>query len=143
MNTRKLTGCLVGCDLEDFLRLVNDRVFFWPTERRLLTMYKAYEHETQTILAVDTHTLVARRADRIGLSAINSGSTAYAARPRGMHTFMPFSEFPFNERRYGSPGKAGAIAEVTVTRGVPEIDEVVTSVAHWHPDGTQEIIVER
>jgi hypothetical protein len=115
-----------GTTVEEWYQLLNGFVFFWPTEARLETMRAAYEGQPQTILSVDSRPLLAQYASRVRLSAINSGATRPYARPRGRSTFLPMAEYPFPERR--ARGKASAVAEVLIERGVPNIHEFVVRV---------------
>ena len=104
-------------DLEpaDWLATLNARVFFWPSEDRLGRMLRAYLKTEQAVFEVDTARLLARYADRVQLSHINSGfaNPAYRPAPRGSGTFQPLQDFPDKASH--------AVAEVTVPGGVADI----------------------
>jgi len=114
----------------DWYRTLNAHVFFWPTEKRLLTLLqaRAYRDDPQTILTVDTERLVGLHQAEIRLCPINSGNTLFDARPRGLSTFSTIEAYPYGDwqRRRGP---SAAIAEVAVLGGVPDIEAVVVAVA--------------
>lgn len=85
--------------------------------------------------------LVARYADQIRLSAINSGSTLYDAKPRGRFTFCSIDQYPYEER-LRRRRRSEAIAELAVIGGVPDIAEMVVSVTEWRPNGTRTTLFE-
>lgn len=121
LSVRGLERALRGTmTVEAWLRLINGRVFFFPDQERLERLAGAYQHESQSILVVDTRRLVEMHAAAIELSHMNTGATAPAAHPRGPDTFRPLGEYPFDERRRRF-GRRGALAEVTVRYAVPDI----------------------
>lgn len=122
----KLQKCLRGMKVPDWYRLLNGRVFFWPTAKRLHNCLRAYNN--QVVLKVDTAKLVSCSGDQIELSAINSGSTYYRASPRGAHTFLRPSEYPFETRK---KSRETLIAEVTVKYKVPEIAQMICETWKW------------
>ena len=105
-----------------WLETLNARAFFWPTEDRLARMLKAYLKTEQAVFEIDTAQLLARYADHVELSHINSGfaSRAYKPAPRGSDTFQPLARFPDKASH--------AIAEVTVPGGVPDIFDLTIRV---------------
>jgi len=111
-----------GMTVKEWLDILNNRVFFWLHPDRLAELLNArrYRNHAHDVIVVDTASLVAAHADRIRLSAINSGATLYPnAHERGPSTFMFIAEYPYEERR--SRGVCGAIAELAVIGGVPDI----------------------
>jgi hypothetical protein len=118
-----------GLTPTDWYRLLNSFVFFWPTEERLQTLLsaKAYRDRAHTVLVVDTERLLAHHGDCLFLSPINSGSTLFDARPRGLATFRAMSDYPYDAMRRRR-GPAGAIAEVAIQGGVRPIQPPLESV---------------
>lgn len=119
---------------QQFLDLLNGRVFFWPTEERLLRLLNAkrYRARRQTVLAIRTEALLAAHPEA-ELAALNTGSAHVPTAPmRGEATFSPVEAYPYAEwkKRRGSGGDA--LVEVTVPEGVPEIGSLVLSVDIWH-----------
>lgn len=126
LSEARLAACLDdGLNPEDWLRLLNKRVFFWPRRRRLeeLLAGRAYRGRAHTVLTIDTASLLAAYGKRVRLSAINSGATIYDAPRRGLSTFRATSDYPLREA-----GRRKAIAEFTVEYSIPDIAEHVVEV---------------
>ncbi|WP_199351046.1 DUF7002 family protein [Haliangium ochraceum] len=107
----------------DWYRLLNERVFFWVRETRLerLLGARAYRDKRQTVLVVDTASLLEQHHTRVRLSPYNSGSTKPNPFARGRDTFLPIGEYPFEvwRKKRGSP--AEAVVELTVEYAVLDI----------------------
>ena len=133
LNAKKLAACLVDMTVPQWLAMLDSRVFFWPTEKRVRTLLnaRAYRGRKHLVIAVDTAALLRRHGDAVELSPINSGNTAYDAKPRGRRTFLPLADYPFAERRR-IRGRREAVAEVTVRHAVPDIEALVTD--RWLAD---------
>ena len=130
MNDGKLRGCLRDClKPRDWYRILNSKVFFWPTRARLEGMLNAnaYKNRRHTVLIVDTESLIAAHPERVTLSPIDSGSTLFEPAPRGRDTFLPLDLYPFDRRRR-QRGPRNAVAELAVEYSVPDIREYVISV---------------
>lgn len=118
-----------GLTPSDWYRILNEKVYFWLERRRLdsLLAAAAYRDRRQTVLTVDTATLLSRHVDRILLSPINSGCTKPYPQPRGRDTFLPLVTYPFDEwdskRRRRDP-----VVELTVQYSVPDIRDCVITV---------------
>jgi len=110
-----LAACLDDVSPEAWYRLLNGRVFFWPTRDRLERMLKAYGRSEQAIFELDTQRLLGRYADKIELSHINSGYAhkRYPSAKRGTKTFVPLQNYVYSARN--------KIAEVTVLYAVPDV----------------------
>lgn len=122
MTDAGLRRCLDdGMEPADWYRLLNGRVFFWPSAARLAKLLgaRAYRGTAQTVLTFDTASLVAAHRDRVELSPINSGATIFGGPRRGRTTFLPLAEYPFATWR-AKRAPADAVAEVTVPGGVPD-----------------------
>ena len=137
LSTKKLANCLeAGMTVEEWLLGLNDRVFFWLQENRLFRMLDAYADQEHDVLTVDTARLLARHADRTRLSRINSGSTAYLARPRGAETFKRIEQYEHPPRRRAAAA-AGDVAELAVLGGVPDVQDFTVSV--WRYGGRKRL----
>lgn len=138
----RLAGCLQdGMTPTDWYRLLNRRVFFWPTRKRVDTLLAAaaYRDAPQIVISVRTNDLVVAHGDRITLSAINSGATRPFAWPRGASTFLSIEDFDWEARRRRGQS---AIAEVAVDYAVGNVIDVVERVVRHHPDGSEELVWE-
>ena len=136
MSEAKLRGALRdGLTPADWYRILNARVFFWTRAQRLegLLRARAYRDRPQTILVIDTQSLLERHAARVELSAINSGSTAYDPAPRGRDCFLPIDQFPFDHWATKRRSRPKAIAELTVLHSVPDVRDHVLEVYETGP----------
>jgi hypothetical protein len=131
----KLQGCLNdGLTAPEWYGMLNERVFFWLTPKRLETLLqaRAYRSEPQTVITVDTAALFERHGDRVRLSPINSGSVMPMARPRGLETFRSIGDYDRPE-----------IAELSVKDGVPDVSELAVRVERRLPGGARTLLYER
>lgn len=114
LSDRALERCLEdGLTPGDWYRLLNGKVFFWPTRRRLDGMLGAasYRAAAHDLLEVDTRALLATHAERLRLCPINSGNTRRRPRPRGRTTFRRIADHPREE----------GVAEITLDRGLLDV----------------------
>lgn len=97
-----LVKCLTtGYTVHDFFKLLNSRVFFWPTTKRLQSHYNRYKQEKPIIIKVSTEDLLTQNAHaefcRLNSGATRSNSHLNGAPPlRGEGTFSPAVRFPHN-----------------------------------------------
>lgn len=136
----RLQSCLLdGLTPEDWYRLLNRRVFFWPTWDRVNTLLgaSAYRDAPQLVVTIYTERLIAAHRHTTTLSPINSGATRPFAWPRGASTFRSIDDFDFEARR--QRGRQ-AIAEVAVDYGVPDVVGLAESVVRQLPDGSSEVL---
>ena len=100
MREDRLRGCLVDMTTQQWYELINRKTFFWPDQIPLGWMLGAapYIGREHAVIVVPTEQLLARHANVVTLSAINSGSvrpvraTGRAPR-RGPSTFQSLQEF--------------------------------------------------
>jgi hypothetical protein len=138
-------GALIKC-LEDGLcpsdwyRILNARTFFWLSSKRLRRLLgaKAYRKNPQTVLTVDTKSLVEAHERRIELCPINSGSTIYTPRPRGKKTFVSIGEYNYAYWRK-KRGREDAVVELIVRESVPDIRDHVIAVHNWSDGRFEEL----
>lgn len=134
MTASALEKCLTdGTTPEEWFETLNARVFFWLSRERLrgLLNARAYRGRPQTVLTLDTASVVAANRDRVRLSPINSGATIYNPAPRGLNTFLPVPEYPFEEWRKKRPLQ-NSVVELTVLDGVPDITDHALAVHSVH-----------
>ena len=127
MTRSALEKCLTdGTTPEEWFETLNARVFFWLSKDRLqgLLGARAYRDKPQTVITLNTASLVGAHRDIITLSPINSGATIYNPVPRGRSTFMSIADFPFDDRRkVKKKALKDAVVELTVMGGVPDIEK--------------------
>jgi hypothetical protein len=130
MSDGALKKCLQdGLTPADWYRILNARTFFWLSGERLrgLLSAKAYRNRPQTVLTLETRSLVEAHGDSIELSPINSGSTIFNPAPRGKATFQPITDYDYDLWRK-KRGPADAVVELIVLDGVPDIRDHVIAV---------------
>ena len=129
MSDAALIKCLEdGITPTQWYQTLNHKVFFWLSRERLRRLLgaKAYRAEPQVVITLRAESLVDEHQNEILLSPINSGSTIMKPQPRGENTFLPISDYPFDEWRKKRSRKT-AVAELTVSGGVTDImDHVMT-----------------
>ena len=106
----------------DWLRMLNERVFFWPDEAGLARLLGARMNRKRDreVLVFDTLSLARRHAERMDLSAINSGATMRRAARRGLSTFVPLQSHGYEAWRR-LRGRRDRVCEVTVRGGVRDV----------------------
>jgi hypothetical protein len=145
LSKAKLAACLTDMSFEEWLDMLNTRVFFWLDEPHLETLLSAgaYQAHAHDVIHVDTAALIERHYELITLSPINSGSTVYRAVPRGSQTFLPIVDYPYDQQRRRR-GRADAIIELAVADGIPDIEDVAVRVERRRAGGRiEEILWER
>jgi hypothetical protein len=89
LNVAKLQRALQdGMDVEEWLRLLNRLVFFFPSRQALEVLASAYADEPQLVLTLNTRSLVAEYGVWVKLASINTGSVLYNPAKRGRDTFL-------------------------------------------------------
>ena len=124
LNEAKLGACLVDMTVSEWLFMLNQKVFFWPSQRRCeeLLGAKAYRDTWHTVIEVDSTALL--KLHDVTLSPINSGAVLYEPPKRGSFTFSSIEHFPVD--RYRKRGRAKMVAEVSVEHSVPEVGAMAT-----------------
>jgi hypothetical protein len=125
-----LHACLSGMTVQEWLDMLNDRVFFWLHPEKLSTLLQArlYRNREHDVLTVDTRSLLVTHATNIRLSPMNSGATIFPnASQRGPGTFLRIEDYPYQERRRQRTIK-DAVVELVVLDGVPDIVDHVLRV---------------
>jgi hypothetical protein len=130
MYDSHLERCLLdGLTPVDWHARLNERVFFWLTERRLEGMLcaGAYRDQEHIVLKLRTAQLIGDYRDRIELSPINSGCTRPYPHPRGRDTFLPIEAYPYSEWRR-KRSRSEVVVELTIIGGVTNVVNYVDSV---------------
>jgi hypothetical protein len=110
ISIKNLQKCIpMGWSIGDYIQLLNEKVFFWPTLNRLNRHYNRYAHEKPVIIKVDTAILF-NLNPQPEFCHLNSGATRSSSYydggppPRGGATFLGASAYPFTQ---------ASVAEVT------------------------------
>jgi len=130
LSDRALTRCLDdGLTPAEWLEMLNARVFFWPTERRLASLLAARLNRCREreVLVFDTRRLLAPCWEAVSLSPINSGSTIRRPARRGLATFTPASGITYRDWQRLRGGR-DSVAEITVDEAVPHAADALVDV---------------
>jgi len=130
MDDGGLRRCLPAhIEPTDWYRLLNGKVFFWLTKRRLFTLLNArpYRRRPHHVLEASTRRLVQRHYDRIWFCPMNSGCTKPVPYPRNEHTFERIPDYDYAGRRPGRR-RDDRVVELAVDYSVPDIADFVTRV---------------
>jgi hypothetical protein len=128
-NTPLTLGALAQClddglGPSDWLRMLNERVFFWADEaglRRLLDA-RINRDRLRDVLVLDTLSLARGFAAVMEVAPINTGATIRRAARRGLSTFAPLGSHTYPEWRR-LRGRQDRVLEVTVRGGMPAIGD--------------------
>lgn len=127
MEPDRLQGALIGgLAAADWYELINDRVFFWVSEERLLRLLKAreYLHLDHDVLTLNTASLLYANIERVRICHMNSGNTLPFPHKRGTDTFRRIADYPARPRG----GPLMPVVEFTVERRVDDIRQHVVQV---------------
>jgi hypothetical protein len=137
MPPRDLAPSLTnGMTPNDWYKLINGKVFFWvePDDLDVFLGATEYRNSPHVVILVKTSRLLELYADRVTLSAINSGSTLGTRRLRGRETFKSISAY-----------RVPWVRELCIEGSIPRILDVAISVDRWiaHVKGDEPRLVER
>ncbi len=131
LSVAALTGCLDdGVTAADWLRLLNRRVFLWADEAGLGRLLDARLNRgrDRIVLVLDTLGVVRDHAERVELSAINSGATMRRPARRGLATFTPLAAAPSLGDWRRLRGGRDDVREVTVLGGIGDVSRYLVEV---------------
>lgn len=137
--------CLPGTTHQEFIELLNGKVFFWVSPERLETLIRAraYRRRAHDVLTVDAAALLASHLDRASVASINTGATLYPSAPaRGRETFAAVEEFDWDAARRAR-GRKNAIVELTIDYAVPDITDVLVKVERRQAAEPKKVLWER
>lgn len=126
INEAGLRTALVdsGMTVAQWLQLLNSMVFFFPSAEAAAKLRAAYASDPAVLITINTRSLLHEHESRLRLATFNTGYTLRRPKPRGPDSFMPL-------RRYERA--QGAVQEVTVLSGVPDLAQHLVDVQHLPP----------
>ena len=125
-----LEPALVDTTVQEFLALLNTRVFMWAHPGRLTALLaaRAYRSSVHDVLVLDTERIVDVYEKDIRLTGMNTGATIFPRAPkRGAESFMPIEDFPFSERSK-TRALRDNVVELCVIGGVDNVEDFVLRV---------------
>lgn len=113
----------------EWYRLLNGKVFFWSTPKRLNGFLNAISHRSRPhgVITVCTRSLVYQYERKIELSPINSGTVFIPNDPNHQRGSGTFQSIPDYDRKTSD----GLFAELAVEYNVPDIERHTLSVDSW------------
>ena len=112
--SRALEGS--GLTNEDWIRLLNERVYFSPTRKRLFALWAAYADRRNLCLEVETASMLQAHSARVQISRMNAGTVKLPTHKRGAELFVPLQSYVFSQDN---------VAEVVVLEAVADIKQHV------------------
>lgn len=109
---------------EDWYRIVNEMVFFFPCKQKLKVMINTYKECRNTILVVRSKSLIEAHKRKVYWSPINSGYSKKCPAKRNRSTFILLGQEP--KLKHGEKSKK--IVEITIKHHVLDIKKHVKCV---------------
>ena len=141
MPPKALKPCLHGVTPEQWYALLNSKVFFWLDTDRLSRLRRVYRTQPQVVMSIDTQQLLARHAERVALTPINTGNARRQPAQRGLCTFVPYETWlesgwtSETEALHTRPRlRSHPPAELTVAYAVPNVMDCVVDVRRLEAD---------
>ncbi len=131
ISDKMLQNCLDdGLHPVDWMRMLNARVFFWPTRKKLLDLSNALANagRRKIVLEIDTLSLAKAHGERMQMAPINTGSATRRPARRGLSTYTPLIELSYKDWQKKRGGR-DTLAEVVVLGSVPDIAKHLKSVS--------------
>lgn len=118
-----LEKCLEGVTPKEWLKLLNSKVFLWPTFEKVeeLSNARAYRNQKHCLIAIDTLKLLKIHVDDVSLTPINVGATLYSPAKRSPGIFSSIEDFPKRKT-------TDNVKEVAISLSIPSINSIVNSV---------------
>jgi hypothetical protein len=126
---------LDGIGLDEWLAVLNERVFFFARQKGLSTMLARYqETEGQDVLVFDTARLLRSVSGRAEVTTVSPAEPVSWDRCpcRSRSTFVSIDAYS---------GAVDDVEEVTVIDGVERVTDLVVRVVRYHPDRTTEVLL--
>ncbi len=135
MPPKALKPCLHDVTPDQWYALLNSKVFFWLDIERLSRLRRVYRAQPQIVMSIDTERLVARHAECVTLTPINTGNARRQPAQRGPSTFVPYKAWlesgwtSETEALHTRPRlRSHPPAELTVAYAVPDVMDFVIDV---------------
>lgn len=145
MADASLRSCLEdGLEPTDWYRILNGRVFFWLSEKRLTKLLgaRSYAQAEHDVLRIDARAFVEAFRPRITLSPINSGATSRFPAKRGSRTFLPIADYPYAEWRK-KRARGERVVELAVMGAAEGVERFVEKVVRMKGDAEVKVVWQR
>ena len=124
VNEERLRKCVQGATPEEWLRLLNSKVFFWVNCARLngLRSARAYRGRQHLVLTLNTRKLVTAYLPSITLCPMNSGNCLPYPHPRSPTCFASIQDFDYAGWRAKRGGRE-IVVECAVDGSVKNVEQ--------------------
>jgi hypothetical protein len=128
--------------VQQFLDVLNGRVFFWLSEQRLRGLVDAYRKYPQTVLVFSTAEVLSAYGAKVRLAPYNTGSihTPTTSPERSRHVFQSVADYPYEQWRKQRRGNRDPVVEFTVEYAVPDAAALALRVERW-VDGHRDAVI--
>ena len=125
---------LDGVSLDDWLSVLNERVFLFARQSDLTTLVNRHRAEGQDVVLFDTLQLLRSCGEQVEVAVINTGAPQPYATCAclGSETFVPLAIYD---------GTPAGVQEVTVVGGITSVEPLVRRVVRHLPDGSTDVLV--
>ena len=123
----RLAGALDdGLTPDDWLRILNERVYFFPTLERAASFIEAGRRggREKLLLTFDALSIASAHLDDLFIAPINTGSALRSPARRGRSTFAPAARVSWEEfaaRRRATKRTPDTVAEISLLGGLPDV----------------------
>ena len=133
LTLSKLERLVEGITPENYIRLINDRVYFYmkAADVERVRGVRDAEGQPQLLLTLDSRRLLADYQGSVRVAKINTGATIGMQGRRGPRTWLAIDKFP---------GRATEVKEFTVLDGISEVMPYLVSAELWHGGDKVEVL---
>jgi hypothetical protein len=133
LTLSKLERLVEGITPENYIRLINDRVYFYmkPADVERVRGVRDAEGQPQLLLTLDSRRLLADYQGSVRVAKINTGATIGMQGRRGPRTWLAIDKFP---------GRATEVKEFTVLDGISDVTPYLVSAELWNAGEKVEVL---
>jgi hypothetical protein len=132
LTLSKLERLVEGITPEGYIRLINDRVYFYMKAADVERVRTQREDGgPQLLLTFDSRRLLADYSGSVRVAKINTGATIGMQGRRGPRTWLAIDKFP---------GRATEVKEFTVLDGISDVTPYLVSAELWEKGEVVEVL---
>ena len=133
LTLSKLERLVEGITPENYIRLINDRVYFYmkAADVERVRGVRDAEGAPQLLLTLDSRRLLADYQGSVRVAKINTGATIGMQGRRGPRTWLAIDKFP---------GRATEVKEFTVLDGISDVTPYLVSAELWNAGEKVEVL---
>ncbi|BEP13406.1 hypothetical protein acdb102_17170 [Acidothermaceae bacterium B102] len=133
LTLSKLERLVEGITPENYIRLINDRVYFYmkAADVERVRGVRDAEGQPQLLLTLDSRRLLADYQGSVRVAKINTGATIGMQGRRGPRTWLAIDKFP---------GRATEVKEFTVLDGISDVTPYLVSAELWNAGEKVEVL---